>query len=223
MQSFKEIYKTAASRHGGARALEAELPKAKSKASLRRLRDDRVLAEMTRWVFSAGFVWRVIENKWDGFEEAFEGFDPAKIARLSQARLNALARDTRIVRNPQKIKATRDNARFLVELAEEHGRAGRWLASWPEHDIVGLWEELARRGSRLGGMTGQLLLRNVGVDTPILGGDVVKALRVQKVLETKNSRSKQALRAIQEALNTWREESGRSLAEISKILACSVP
>lgn len=223
MRRFKEIHKTAAARHGGARALEAELPKPKSRAALRRLRDDRILAEMARWVFSAGFVWRVIENKWAGFEEAFGGFEPAKVAKLSQARLDALARDTRIVRNPQKIKATRENARFVVELAEEHGSAARWLASWPEEDIVGLWDALARRGSRLGGMTGQMLLRHLGVDTPILGGDVVKALRQQKVLVAKNPHSKQALRDIQEAFNQWREESGRSLSEISKILACSVP
>jgi 3-methyladenine DNA glycosylase Tag len=177
---------------------------------------------MTRHVFNAGFVWRVIENKWDGFEEAFDGFDPAKLARLSERKLEAYAKDTRIVRNPQKIKAVRENARLLVELADEHGSAGKFFADWPADDIVGLWDLLARRGSRLGGMTGAMFLRHVGKDTPILTDHVVQALKEQGVFEQKRPTSKAARRSIQEAFNTWREQSGRSLAEISKILACTV-
>jgi 3-methyladenine DNA glycosylase Tag len=38
---------------------------------LQKLRDDRVLAEMTRRVFSVAFAWSVVETKWLGFEEAF--------------------------------------------------------------------------------------------------------------------------------------------------------
>jgi hypothetical protein len=51
---------------------------------------------------------------------------------------------------------------------------------------------------------------------------VVQALREQGVVEQKSPTSKQALRSIQEAFNTWRDESGRSLCEISRILSCSV-
>ncbi len=222
METLKEIHRRAAASHGGARAFESELPKPKSRSALRRIPDDRVLSEMTRRVFQAGFVWRVVENKWDGFEQAFRRFDPKRIAKLSEKDLRDLARDTRIIRNPQKIRAVRDNAKLLVELAAEHGSAGRFFADWPEEDIVGLWELLKQRGSRLGGMTGQLLLRHVGKDTPILGADVVRALREQGVFQEKNPTSKRTLRAVQEAFNAWREESGRSLSEISKILACSV-
>ena len=53
-------------------------PKPDLKA-LRKLRDDRVLAEMTRRVFSAGFAWSVIESKWPGFEDAFLGFEPSRL------------------------------------------------------------------------------------------------------------------------------------------------
>jgi 3-methyladenine DNA glycosylase Tag len=177
---------------------------------------------MTRAVFQAGFVWRVIEHKWPGFEAAFEGFDPAKVARYPEKKLEALARDERIVRNPQKIYASRDNARFLVELAREHGSAARFFADWPESDIVGLWDVLKRRGARLGGFTGPFVLRHLGKDTPMLTESVVRALRQQGVIEGGAS-SKSAQRAVQQAFNAWREESGRSLCEISKILALSVP
>ncbi|MGH7287118.1 MAG: DNA-3-methyladenine glycosylase I [Myxococcota bacterium] len=62
----------------------------------------------------------MIEHKWPRFEKAFRGFDPKKAACLANDDLAKLRRDERIVRNPQKIQATRDNARFLVALAEEH-------------------------------------------------------------------------------------------------------
>jgi 3-methyladenine DNA glycosylase Tag len=42
--------------------------------ALLKLRDERVLAEMTKRVFSAGFAWSVIEAKWPHFEEAFLRF-----------------------------------------------------------------------------------------------------------------------------------------------------
>lgn len=222
MQRLKEIQRRAAKRHGGAKALESQLQRPKNAAALRRIGDDRYLAMMTRCVFQAGFVWRVIEYKWSGFEEAFGGFDPAPLARMTEKRMASLAKDSRIVRNPQKIRSVRDNARLIVELAREHGSAGRFFASWPPEDIVGLWDLLKRRGSRLGGMTGQFFLRFMGVDTPMLSPDVVRALRELGVIDHKNPGSKAAQRAIQDALNGWREESGRSLTEISRILACSV-
>jgi 3-methyladenine DNA glycosylase Tag len=221
MESFASIFERAARRHGGRAVLEAQLSKPKSRAALRRVRDDRILAEMTRQVFNAGFVWRVIEAKWPGFEVAFHGFDPKKIARLSNQDLEKLRRDERIVRNPQKIQATRDNARLLVELAKEHGSAARWLADWPESDIVGLWQELEQRGSRLGGFSGPMFLRHIGKDTPMLSSDVLAALRRAKVVTSKSPRSKKALTEIQKAFDAWRAESGRSLTEISRVLACS--
>ncbi len=222
MESLETIHARAAKRHGGPRALEARLPKPKSRAALRRVQDDRLLAELTKSVFQAGFVWKVIEAKWPGFEEAFRGFEPKKVARLSEAQLAKLQRDERIVRNPVKIRATRDNASWLVSLAKEHGSAARWLADWPEDDvIVGLWDELKTGGSRLGGFTGQFFLRHVGKDTPMLTGDVLAALRRHGVVTSKSPTSKKALAVIQDAFNTWRDESGRSLCEISRILACS--
>jgi 3-methyladenine DNA glycosylase Tag len=222
MTPWKSIEARAQKRMGGAAAITAELPKAKSRAALARVPDSRWLAEMARGVFQAGFVWRVIEAKWPGFEAAFDGFDPAKVARYSENKLAALKRDERIVRNPQKIAATRANAVFLRELADEHGSASRFFADWPESDIVGLWDVLKKRGARLGGFTGQLVLRHVGKDTPVLTESVLKALAQDAVLEGQSASSQAGQRRIQEAFNAWRQESGRPLCELSKILALSV-
>lgn len=222
MDTLKEIYARASSRHGGEMALEAMLPKPKSRAALRRTPDHRYLAGMARAIFQAGFVWRIVEAKWDGFEAAFSGFEPARVARFSEQKLRDLAQDTRIIRNPPKIRAVRDNARWLVTLAKEHGSASRFFANWPADDIVSLWGVLKLDGSRMGAFSGPFFLRHMGVDTPMLTEDVSRALREQGVIDQKNPASKKALRAVQEAFNTWRSEGGRSLCEISRILACSV-
>ena len=66
------------------------------------------------------------------------------------------------MRNPQKIRSVRDNAKFVSEMAAEHGSFGKFLANWPADDQVGLLEVFGKRGSRLGGFSGQYLLRFLG-------------------------------------------------------------
>ena len=96
--------------------------------TLAKLGDDRVLSEMARRVFSAGFVWSVIDQKWPGFEEAFLGFNPKRLLFQPAEFWHDLASDKRIVRNPQKIKSVRENAKFVSDIAAEHGSFGKFLA-----------------------------------------------------------------------------------------------
>ena len=221
MDSFDSIFQRAAQRKGGVDALESILPKPVSARTLKSRADDRYLAEMTRCVFNSGFVWKIIENKWSGFEEAFSGFDVNTCAMLSDEVLEALSRDERIVRNAKKIQSVRINAGLVREIRDEHGSFGAFLAGWPSTDFVGLWELLKRRGDRLGGQTGRFFLRFVGWDTPVLSEDVVKALIGQGVID-KAPTSKKAQQAVQEAFLVWQAESGRKLSEISRILSASV-
>lgn len=221
MRSFKEIFAMAAARKGGPAEIEKMLPTGRSAAELEATPDDRYLAEMTRCVFQSGFAWKVIEAKWQGFERAFKGFVPARITAMSDEALEGLMKDTGIVRNWAKIKATRDNAAFVAALAREAGSAGAFFARWPAEDFVGLWDVLKTRGSRLGGMTGQMLLRRIGKDTPVMSQDVVAAL-VREGVVAKSVSSKRDLAAVQAAFNQWRAESGRPLAHISRVLAMSV-
>ena len=55
------------------------MPKRPNHKALAKLGDDRVLSDMAARVFSAGFVWSVIDNKWPGFEEAFLEFSPKRL------------------------------------------------------------------------------------------------------------------------------------------------
>jgi 3-methyladenine DNA glycosylase Tag len=220
METLDRIYKRACKRHGSEAAVAEHLSKPKSKASLKKISDDRWLAAMTKSVFQAGFVWKVIEAKWSGFEEAFDGFDPHKVAFYSDEDLGRLVSDTRIVRNGAKIKATVENAQFVTEIIREHGSAGKFFAASKPEDFIGLLDVLKRRGSRLSGASAQYFLRFSGVDSWILSPSVVAALVNAGVVE-KAPTSKRALIAVQAAFNDWRQESGRSLTEISRILAMS--
>jgi 3-methyladenine DNA glycosylase Tag len=177
---------------------------------------------MAKRIFSAGFVWSVIEAKWPGFEAAFLGFDPPRLAGEFDEFWEGLCSDTRIVRNPQKIMSVRTNALFVMDLAREHGSAAAFLSSWPIDDQLGLLAVLAKRGARLGGRTGQYLLRFLGRDSFMLSADVVAALRDSGLDIAENPTSKRDLAKIQDQFNAWRAETGRSLTALSRICAMSI-
>jgi len=165
MLNFRKIRERAAARKGGDDVLQGLLGQVADNAALAALPDDRVLSTMAKRVFSAGFVWSVIEQKWPGFEEAFLGFEPKRLLFQPDDFWHDLASDKRIVRNPQKIRSVRDNAAFVERVSSEYGGFGKFLATWPADDQLGLTAYLGKHGSRLGGNTGQYLLRWLGWDT----------------------------------------------------------
>ncbi len=220
MHHFDEIYSIAAQRHGGPDALEQNLGKPKSLAELASMPEDRWLSIITKCIFQAGFNWKVIENKWEGFETAFDGFDVGRCAFMDDEKFDSLLQDTRIVRNGTKIATVRDNAAFLLELRADGG-AGQVLGGWPSTDFVGLLAMLGKRGSRLGGASAQYAMRFAGRDSFILSRDVTARLIAEGIVD-KAPTSKKAMAAVQSAFNTWMEQSGRSLTEISRVLAMSL-
>ena len=204
MRSFDQIFAIAADRKGGAEALNAMLSPPKPASELATIADDRWLAAMTRCVFQAGFNWKVVESMWPGFED-FE----------------RLVSDTRIIRNGAKIKSVQENAAFVQALAAEYGSAGKAVASWPSTDFIGLLELFRKRGSRLGGATAQYCLRSMGMDSFILSQSVTDRLIAEGVID-KPATSRKAMSDVQAAFNVWMEQSGRSLTEISRVLAMSL-
>ncbi len=222
MTSFKAIRKRAADRKGGPKKLAGLLPPVPGNAALATLPDDRMLAEMAKRIFSSGFVWRVIEQKWTGFDEAFLGFDVTRLNFEPDEFWERLAGDKRIVRNPQKIKAVRANARYVADVARDHGSFGRFLAGWPADDQLGLLEHLAKNGSRLGGRTGQYFLRFIGWDAWVASKDVVLCLRDSGLDIAEEPTSKKDLRKIQERMNAWQKESGLPMTHVSRICAMSI-
>lgn len=223
MRDFGQIIAAAAERKGGLPALEDALATtpALASAAMAAIPDGRILAEMTRRIFNAGFSSNVIQAKWPAFEAAFENFDPHACAFMSEEHFDALMQDRAIVRNGAKIRAVQINAKFLLDLAATHGSAALCFAAWPDSDYAGLLNLLKERGSHLSGDAGMRFLRSIGKPAFITTKDVVAALIREKII-THAPRSKRDYAAIQDAFNRWSEQSGRNLTEISRILAMSV-
>jgi len=173
MQKFKTIAQRASDRHGGDTALKKLMPKTRSVRALSASGDDRYLSEMTRCVFQAGFVWRVVNHKWDDFEDVFFGFPPEKIIMLSPEQIERFGQNRRIIRNMQKIVAIQDNARYILDVQKEHGSFGKFVAKWPCENLIELFAHMKKHGSRLGGMSFQRVLRNMGKESFVLTCDVI--------------------------------------------------
>ncbi|MBN9552160.1 DNA-3-methyladenine glycosylase I [Mesorhizobium sp. CA15] len=222
MLDFQKIHARAAKRKGGEAVLAPLLGPAPDNMAVAKIPDDRILSTMAERIFAAGFVWRVIEQKWPGFEEAFLGFEPKRLLFQPDDFWHELASDSRIVRNPQKIKSVRDNAAFVDRVSKEHGSFGKFIASWPADDQVGLTAYLAKHGSRLGGNTGQYFLRWLEWDTFVVSTDMAAALRDAGLDIAENPTSKRDLDKIQAQINQWSAETGLPRRHISRILAMSI-
>jgi 3-methyladenine DNA glycosylase Tag len=122
------------------------------------------LEVLTKAVFQSGISWKVIEAKWPGFREAFAGFDPKKVARLSEQDVDRLAQDTRIVRNRRKIEATVDNAVELLAIEKEFGSVRAYLRSHGSFDDT--VADLRRRFRFVGETGAYYFLHVVGEKVP---------------------------------------------------------
>lgn len=81
------------------------------------VRDERGLFErLTLEAFQSGLSWFTILKKREAFREAFDGFDPEKVAAFTEADIERLLNDASIIRNRAKIEATIANAQALVRL-----------------------------------------------------------------------------------------------------------
>ncbi len=219
--SFGKIYEQAVANKGEAELIAA-LPQPKSAKELKAIADADYLEEMAKCIFRSGFVWKIVDNKWPNFEKAFASFNPRAVANFSDERLESIAQDASIIRNHTKIKATRENAVFVMDIASQHESFGNFLGGWPEDDLVGLLLYLKKNGSRLGGHTGQYFLRFMGKDTFVFSKDVVKVLVAERVVD-KEPTSKKAMTAVQTAFNNWRDETGLPFCHLSRIMGASIP
>jgi len=221
MRSLENITNIAAKRKGGIEALELLLSPPSEPAAICKITDDRWLSAMTKCVFQAGFKWQIIEDKWPRFEEVFDRFDIYRWLMMSDDDLDRLLKTDGIVRNVSKLRSVRDNAAYLVNLAESHSTAGHYFANWKTSDYCQNMRGMQKRGARLGGKTGQIFLRRMGIDTLVFTTDVLKALKREGVVD-RIPTSIRDWSSLQTVIDTWCEKSGRSLNEISQILAFSV-
>ncbi|MCK5881376.1 MAG: DNA-3-methyladenine glycosylase I [Sinobacterium sp.] len=221
--AFDTIYDLACQRKGSESQLRLQLEHnafgAPSPTSIASLSDDRVLSELSKKVFISGFVWRVVESKWDNFEEVFWGFDIEKLLMMPDEMLEAKAKDVRIIRHLKKCWAIRENAQMIHQTTlREGGTFAEFIEQWPCDNIIELWSYLKKHGKRLGGNTGPYALRALGKDTFLLTRDVEGYLRSAGIVET-GITTKSALRNSQNFFNTLQQQSGWSYRDLSLLLA----
>lgn len=94
------------------------------------------LEALARVMFQAGINWRVVEAKWPGIHEAFDGFKPDHVAALTVADINRLMDDQRVIRNRKKLEAVVANARKMAELDAQHGGFARYLDDLGDFDAT---------------------------------------------------------------------------------------
>jgi 3-methyladenine DNA glycosylase Tag len=128
--------------------------------------DNGYLEEMTRAIFQAGFSWRVIRDKWPGFERALDGFDVATVAGYGRPDVERLVSDEGIVRNRRKIDATIANAQQIWDLSLQYGSFHGYLRSLDSLDYAGRRKELSQRFRNLGPTSVFTFLWCVDEDVP---------------------------------------------------------
>ena len=221
MRSLDQIMALAVARKGSAAAVLAGAVSPLPADALAAIPDDRWLAAMARGILQAGISWTVVDAKWPGIEDAFMGFDPGRVALIDPDGIEALLADPRVIRSGAKLVAIRENAQFIREVTAESGGFGRRIGDWPISDFAGLLGWMAQHAARLGGTTGQYMLRQMGKEGFLLSRDVLARLTAEGVI-TGSAASPRALRAVQAAFDQWQRESGLTFNQINRILARSI-
>jgi DNA-3-methyladenine glycosylase I len=78
----------------------------------------------------AGLAWITILRKRDGIRAAFDGFDPDKIAAYTDADIERLLGDARIIRSRAKIVATIESARLFIQMRDSGEDFSAWIWSF---------------------------------------------------------------------------------------------
>ena len=140
---------------------------------------------------------------------------------LSPEQIDRFAQNPRIIRNRQKVLSVQANAQYIMDVSREHGSFGKFVSRWPEDDLIGLFQHLKKGGSRLGGMSGQRVLRNMGKDTFVMTADVVRCLRRAGLDIGQTPSSQREMKLVQQAFNQWQQESDLPYSHLSRIAACA--
>ncbi len=91
----------------------------------------------------AGLTWLTVLNKREAFREAFDWFDPNRVALYDDAKIQELITNERIIRNRLKINAAVTNARAFLRVVEEYGSFDKFIWRYVDYTpMFGHWEKL---------------------------------------------------------------------------------
>jgi len=134
--------------------------------------DDRLLFEfLVLEGAQAGLSWLTVLRKRENYRQAFDGFDPPRVARYDEAKIQRLLQNPGIIRNRLKVRAAVTNAQAFLKVQREFGSFDRFIWSFVNgRPIVNAWKrdgeipastplsdtisrELKRRGFKFVGST----------------------------------------------------------------------
>lgn len=127
--------------------------------------NDRVLFELLLLDnFQAGLSWRTILHKRENFRQAFDGFDPVKIAAYTDADRQRLLADVGIIRNRAKINAAITNAQAFLDIQKKFGSFDHYLWQFTGHQTVmnpgyTSWEDIPVSSPESDALSSDLKLR----------------------------------------------------------------
>lgn len=114
---------------------------------------------MARAVFQAGLSWAAIGKHWELYREAFDEFDPRRVAAYTEGDIDRLMRAEGVLHSARKIRATIANAAAILEIDRRHGALRQtqddtgfkaYLRSFP--DYASLAADLKKRFKFMGDM-----------------------------------------------------------------------
>lgn len=99
--------------------------------------DDNKLFEMLVLEgMQAGLNWITVLKKREAFREAFDGFDPGKVALYDEAKIQELLANEKIIRNSLKVNAAVTNAKAFLKVQEMHGSFHQFIWAYVDHTPI---------------------------------------------------------------------------------------
>jgi DNA-3-methyladenine glycosylase I len=91
----------------------------------------------------AGLNWETILKKRDGYREAFKGFEPNKVATMSDEELEVLLQNPSIIRNRLKVFGARRNAIAFLQIQQEYGSFDHYVWNFVGgKPIINAWTQI---------------------------------------------------------------------------------
>jgi len=109
------------------------------------LYDDRVLFEMLILEGAqAGLSWITILKRRQGYRKAYDNFDPEKMAKWTDEKIQKLLNNPEIIRNKLKVAAAKQNAQAYLRIVEEYGNFKDFIWSFVENKpIINSWKSIS--------------------------------------------------------------------------------
>lgn len=92
----------------------------------------------------AGLSWLTILRRRENYREAYNNFDPEKVAKYDEGKVEELISNAGIIRNRKKIESSINNAKKFLEVQKEFGSFDNYIWSFVDHKpVINSWKKLS--------------------------------------------------------------------------------